>query len=68
LILLVVATTTIVIVSQIGYIADFVPEQISSNVGVAAFTAIVIIFAVTQYFILAARTGPYYDLIWPFVL
>jgi hypothetical protein len=33
--------------SQIVYIADFIPEQLSSSVGVAAFIAIAIIFAVT---------------------
>ena len=30
-----VATITVTVDSQIGYIADFIPEQISSNVGVA---------------------------------
>ena len=53
LILMVVVTITIMVDSQIGYIADFIPEQISSNVGIAAFTALAIIFAITQYFILA---------------
>jgi hypothetical protein len=33
--------------SQIVYIVDFIPEQLSSSVGVAAFIAIAIIFAVT---------------------
>ena len=50
---MVVVTITITVDSQIGYIADFIPEQISSNVGVAAFIAIAIIFAITQYLILA---------------
>ena len=53
LIVMVVVTITVTVDSQIGYIADFIPELISSNVGVAAFTAIAIIFAITQYFILA---------------
>ena len=52
LILMVVVITAITIDSQIGYIADFIPEQISSNVGVATFILMAIIFAVTQYFIL----------------
>ena len=52
LILMVVVITAITIDSQIGYIADFIPEQISSNVGVAIFILMAIIFAVTQYFIL----------------
>jgi hypothetical protein len=50
---MVVVIITITIDSQIGYIADFIPEKVSSNAGVAAFTAIAIIFAITQYFILA---------------
>ena len=49
---MVVVIITILVDSQIGYIADFIPEQLSSSVGVAAFIAIAIIFAVTQYFIL----------------
>jgi hypothetical protein len=52
LILMIIVITTITIDSQIGYIADFIPEQVSSDAGVATFTAIAIIFAVTQYFIL----------------
>ena len=53
LILMVVATITIVVDSQIGIIADFIHEQISSSLGVALFTVIATIFAITQYFILA---------------
>jgi hypothetical protein len=52
LILMVVATITVTVDSQIGYIADFIPEQISSSVGITVFIAIAIIFATTQYFIL----------------
>lgn len=52
LILMVVAIITIMVDSQIGYIADFIHEQISSSVGVAGFIAIAIVFAITQYFIL----------------
>lgn len=47
-----VVIVTLMIDSEIGYIADFIPEQLSSRVGVAAFIGIAIIFAVTQYFIL----------------
>ena len=50
---MVVVTITITVDSQIGYIADFIPELVSSNAGVAAFIAIAIIFAITQYLILA---------------
>ena len=52
LILMVVVITAITIDSQIGYIADFIPEQVSSDAGVAAFILIAVIFAVSQYFIL----------------
>jgi hypothetical protein len=52
LILMAVVTITVTVDSQIGYIADFIPEQISSNVGVAALILIAIIFAITQYLIL----------------
>ena len=43
----------ILIDSEIGVIADFIPEQISSSAGLATFIGIAIIFAVTQYFILS---------------
>jgi hypothetical protein len=48
-----VVTITLLVDSQIGYVADFIPEQLSSSTGVAGFIGIAIIFAVTQYFILA---------------
>jgi hypothetical protein len=50
---MVVVITSVTIDSQIGYIADFIPDRISSNVGVATFILMAIIFAVTQYLILA---------------
>ena len=53
LILMVVVIITILVDSEIGIIADFIPEQLSSSLGVAVFIAIAIIFAITQYFILA---------------
>ncbi|MGA8105178.1 MAG: hypothetical protein WB815_00890, partial [Nitrososphaeraceae archaeon] len=52
LILMVVVIITILVDSEIGIIADFIPEQLASRLGVAAFIAIAIIFAITQYFIL----------------
>jgi hypothetical protein len=52
LILMVVVVITILVDSEIGVIADFIPEQLASRLGVAAFIAIAIIFAITQYFIL----------------
>ena len=47
-----VITVTITIDSEIGYVADFIPEQISSNTGVFVFILIAVIFMVTQYLIL----------------
>ena len=50
---MVVVIITILIDSEIGYIADFIPEQLSSSTGLAGFVGIAIVFAVTQYFILS---------------
>jgi hypothetical protein len=47
-----VVTVTITIDSEIGYVADFIPEQVSSNIGIFVFILIAVIFAITQYFIL----------------
>lgn len=52
LILMIVVITAITIDSQIGYIADFIPEKVSSDAGVTTFILMAVIFAVTQYFIL----------------
>lgn len=52
LILMGVVIITIIVDSEIGLVADFISEQISSNVGLATFVGMAIIFAVTQYFIL----------------
>lgn len=38
----------ILVDSEIGVIADFIPEQISSSAGLAIFIGIAIIFAVTD--------------------
>lgn len=51
-VLMLVITVTITIDSEIGYVADFIPEQISSNTGVFVFILIAVIFMVTQYLIL----------------
>jgi hypothetical protein len=53
LIFMVVVIITVMIDSEIGVVADFIPKQLSSNGGIAAFICISIIFAVSQYFILA---------------
>ena len=47
-----VVIVTLLIDSQIGYIADFIPEQLSSSFGIAGFIVIAVIFAIMQYFIL----------------
>lgn len=49
---MIVVITAITIDSQIGYIADFIPEKVSSDAGVTTFILMAVIFAVTQYFIL----------------
>jgi hypothetical protein len=54
--LLVVMTILVValtVESSIGYIADFIPEQLASSEGIAAFIGIFAVFVVTQYYILA---------------
>ena len=50
--LMLVTIIVITIDSEIGYVADFIPEQISSRGGIFAFIVIAAIFAITQYFIL----------------
>jgi hypothetical protein len=52
LILMGVVIVTLLVDSQIGYIADFIPEQLSSSTGIAGFIVIAVIFAIMQYFIL----------------
>ena len=47
-----VVIVTITVDSQIGNIADFFPEQITSQNGVFAFMLITVIFVLTQYLIL----------------
>ena len=47
-----VVIVTLLVDSQIGYIADFIPEQLSSSTGIAGFIVIAVIFAIMQYFIL----------------
>jgi hypothetical protein len=48
-----VVIITIMVDSEVGLVADFIPAQISSSVGIAVFIAVAIIFAITQSFILA---------------
>jgi hypothetical protein len=51
-ILMLVVIITTVVESQIGYIADFIPEQLSSSGGVTMFIIFAVIFAITQYLVL----------------
>ncbi|MDQ3976428.1 MAG: hypothetical protein M3264_07875 [Thermoproteota archaeon] len=53
LVMMSIVVVTLTIDSQIGYIADFIPVQLSSSLGITTFIAIWTIFAVTQYYILA---------------
>lgn len=53
LVVMTVLAVTLTVESQVGYIADFIPEQLSSSQGIAGFIGIWIIFTVTQYYILA---------------
>ena len=39
--------------SEIGIVADFIPNQLSSIWGISVFLGIAIIFVVSQYFILS---------------
>ena len=39
--------------SEIGIVADFIPNQLSSRWGISAFLGIAILFVVSQYFILS---------------
>lgn len=50
--LMLIVIVAITIDFLIGNVADFIPEQISSQSGISAFIVIAVIFAVTQYLIL----------------
>jgi hypothetical protein len=67
LVIMAILAIVLTVESQIGTIADFIPEQLDSSQGIAAFIGIWAIVTVTQYYILAfvkhnnkeskARTG-----------
>ena len=50
---MIIIAITLTTESQIGIISDFIPEQLASNEGIAAFIGIWAIFVTTQYYILA---------------
>jgi hypothetical protein len=52
-VIMTILTITLTVESQIGYIADFIPEQLGSSQGIALFIVIWAIFTITQYYILA---------------
>ena len=53
LVIMAVLTVILTVESQISTIADFIPEQLASSQGIAAFIGIWAIFVVTQYYVLA---------------
>ena len=53
LVIMIIIAITLTTESQIGIISDFIPEQLASNEGIAAFIGIWAIFVTTQYYILA---------------
>src|SRR4030095_7531513 len=50
--LMLAVIVTLTVDSQIGYVADFIPEQLSSGTGISIFIVIAAVFVVTQYFVL----------------
>lgn len=52
LVIMIIIAITLTIESQIGIISDFIPEQLASNEGIAAFIGIWAIFIAMQYYIL----------------
>jgi hypothetical protein len=53
LVIMTIVAILLTIESQIGNIADFIPEQLASSQGIVVFIGIWAIFTVTQYYILA---------------
>ena len=52
LVIMTILAVALTVESQIGIIADFIPEQLASNQGIAAFIGIWAIFIAMQYYIL----------------
>jgi hypothetical protein len=51
-VLMIVVIVAITIESQFGYVADFIPEQLSSSAGIFTFISIAVICMIAQHFIL----------------
>ncbi|MDW0179105.1 MAG: hypothetical protein QOK80_10945, partial [Nitrososphaeraceae archaeon] len=52
LVIMTILAVALTVESQIGIIADFIPEQLASNQGITAFIGIWAIFIAMQYYIL----------------
>ncbi|MDW0280386.1 MAG: hypothetical protein QN715_09110 [Nitrososphaeraceae archaeon] len=52
LVIMTILAVALTVESQIGIIADFIPEQLASNQGIAVFIGIWAIFIAMQYYIL----------------
>ena len=61
LVIMIILAVTLTIESQIGVIADFIPEELASIQGIAGFIGIWAIFTVTQYYVLALLKHNYKD-------
>lgn len=53
LVIMTILAVVLTIESSIGYIADFIPEQLASSESIGTFIGIFAVFVVTQYYILA---------------
>lgn len=53
LVVMTILAAVLMVESSIGYIADFIPEQLASTEGIATFIVIFAVSVVTQYYILA---------------
>ena len=53
LVVMTILAVVLTVESSIGYIADFIPEQLASSESIVTFIGIFAVFVVTQYYILA---------------
>ena len=52
LVVMTILAVVLTVESSIGYIADFIPEQLASSESIVTFIGIFAVFVVTQYYIL----------------
>jgi len=50
---MIIVIITVMIDSEIGIVADFIPNQLTSIWGIGGFLSLAILFVVSQYFILS---------------